>query len=161
MLVARDPPCAFPSEVMSMKCPPSLLLIATVGCTAAMAGQAPPAPRPLPYAQCIQTDRINEWHIVDKRTALVRTGPYRYEVHLKADCPRLGIGVPGFLLRASESGKLAGGNRICGDLGETVAARDQPPCAISSVEIVDQARFERMREHASRHGSGAEQPPTR
>jgi len=143
-----------------MKRLPSLLLFATAGCTAAFAAGLP-ARKPLPYAQCIQTDKINEWHIVDKRTALVRTGPYRYAVHLKADCPRLGIGVPGFLLHASESGKVAGGNRICGDLGETVAARDQPPCAISSVEPIDEASFERMRKHAARHGSGAEMPPAR
>jgi hypothetical protein len=161
MLVVRDPPCAFPCEVMSMKRLPSLLLLlATLGCAAAWAAEVPQH-KPLPYAQCIQTDKINEWHIVDKRTALVRTGPYRYAVHLKADCPRLGIGVPGFLLHASESGKVAGGNRICGDLGETVAARDQPPCAISSIEKIDQADFERMRKQAARHGSGAELPPSR
>lgn len=135
------------------------LLLAASGATA-FAADAPPALRPLPYAQCIQTDRINEWHIVDQRTALVRTGPYRYVVHLKADCPRLGIGVPGFLLHASASGKAAGEGRICGGLGETVSARDQPPCAISSVETVDKARFDRMRKHAARHGSGAELPPS-
>ncbi|SEJ10923.1 DUF6491 family protein [Frateuria terrea] len=144
-----------------MKPLPSLLLLATVGCATAFAGDAPPTRKPLPYAQCIQTDRINEWHIVDKRTAVVRTGPYRYAVHLKADCPRLGIGVPGFLLHASESGKVAGEGRICGGLGETVSARDQPPCAISSVELIDKASFERMRKHAARHGSGAELPPSR
>ncbi|MGN6280502.1 DUF6491 family protein [Frateuria sp.] len=132
-----------------------LLLVATS--SAALAANGPG--KALPYAQCIQTDKINEWHVVDARTALVRTGPYRYVVHLKADCPRLGIGVPGFLLEASESGKSVGGGRICGDLGESVSAREQPPCAISSVEMVDKARFEQMREHAARHGSGAELPP--
>lgn len=134
-----------------------LLLVATS--SAALGANTPG--KALPYAQCIQTDKINEWNVVDARTALVRTGPYRYVVHLKADCPRLGIGVPGFLLKASESGKSVGGGRICGDLGESVSAREQPPCAISSVEMVDKARFEQMREHAARHGSGAELPPTR
>ncbi|MBP1475587.1 hypothetical protein J7I44_14835 [Frateuria sp. MAH-13] len=134
----------------------SLLLLLVASSSAALA--SPPG-KALPYAQCIQTDNINEWHVVDARTALVRTGPYRYVVHLKADCPRLGIGVPGFLLRASESGKSVGGGRICGDLGESVSAREQPPCAISSVEMVDKARFEHLREHAARHGSGAELPP--
>ena len=139
-----------------MNRPPFLLLLAAA-CTTASAVDAPG--KPLPYAQCIQTDKINEWHIVDPRTALVRTGPYRYVVHLKADCPRLGIGVPGFLLRASESGKSVGGGRICGDLGESVSARDQPSCAISSVDVVDKAKFEQMRGHALRHGSGADMPP--
>lgn len=133
-----------------------LLLLAATG-SAANATDGPG--KALPYAQCIQTDKINEWHVVDARTALVRTGPYRYVVHLKADCPRLGIGVPGLLLRPSESGKSVGSGRICGDLGETVGARDQPPCAISSVEMVDKTRFEQMREHAARHGSGADLPP--
>jgi hypothetical protein len=140
-----------------MKRLPFLLLLATASSSAAVAASAPD--KSLPYAQCIQIDKINEWHIVDPRTALVRTGPYRYVVHLKADCPRLGIGVPGFLLRVSESDKSVGGGRICGDVGETVSARDQPPCAISSVEMVDQARFDRMSKHAARHGSGAELPP--
>lgn len=133
-----------------------LLLLAAMP---ASAGN-PPAHQPLPFAQCIQTDKINEWHIVDKRTALVRTGPHRYAVHLKADCPRLGIGVPGFLLGTSASGRAVGQGRICGAIGETASARDQPPCAIASVEPIDEARFDRMREHALRHGSGAEMPPS-
>jgi hypothetical protein len=139
-----------------MKHLPFLLLLA-VASSAAIANDAPG--KALPYAQCIQTDKINEWHVVDARTALVRTGPYRYVVHLKADCPRLGIGMPGFLLEASASGKSVGGGRICGGVGERVSARDQPACAISSVEMVDKVKFEQMREHAARHGSGAELPP--
>ncbi|NUO71859.1 MAG: hypothetical protein HOQ10_03980 [Frateuria sp.] len=142
-----------------MKRLPSLLLLATASCTTALAGNAPSAHKPLPYARCIQTDKINEWHIVDPRTALVRTGPYRYEVHLQADCPRLGVGLPGFLLRANESNKAVGGGRICGEVGETVSARDQPPCAISSVTLIDQTKFDQLRKHAVRHGSGAELPP--
>ena len=139
-----------------MKRLPVLLLLATANCAAFAAG---PPGKALPYAQCIQTDKINEWHVVDARTALVRTGPYRYLVHLAADCPRLGIGAPGFLLRASESGKSVGDGRICGQVGETVSGRDQPACAISSVEMVDKAKFEQMRQHAARHGSVAELPP--
>ena len=139
-----------------MKRLPFLLLLAAATGSAAFAANAPR--KALPYAQCIQTDKINEWHVVDARTALVRTGPYRYVMHLKADCPRLGIGVPGLLLHAGESNRAAGEGRICGDLGDTVAARDQPPCAIDSVEQVDQATFEKMRAHALRHGSGADMP---
>ncbi|MCX7513877.1 DUF6491 family protein [Frateuria hangzhouensis] len=134
----------------------SLLLIAAAGCTSAFAGNAPPARESLPYAQCIQIDKINEWHVLDARRALVRTGPHRYEVRLQADCPRLGIGVPGFLLRANESNKALGGSRICGEAGETVSARDQPPCAIAAVTLIDEARFDQLRKHAARHGSGAE-----
>lgn len=144
-----------------MKRLPSLLFLAAASCATAFAGDLSPTRKPLPYAQCIQTDKINEWYVVDKRTALVRTGPYRYVVHLQADCPRLGIGVPGFLLRANESNKAAGNGRICGETGETVSARDQPPCAISSLTTLDKAGFDRMRQHAARHGSGAEIPPSK
>lgn len=144
-----------------MKRLPSLLLLAAASCTTAFAGNAPPAHKPLPYAQCIQIDKINEWHIVDARTALVRTGPYRYLVHLQADCPRLGVGLPGFRLRASEANKAVGGGRICGEVGETASARDQPPCAIASVSLVDQAKFDQLREHALHHGIGAEPPPAK
>lgn len=142
-----------------MKRLPSLLLLAAASSATAFAGDAPGAHKPLPYAQCIQTDKINEWHIVDARTALVRTGPFRYEVHLKSDCPRLGVGLPGFRLHASESSKVVGGGRICGEVGETVSARDQPPCAISSVTLIDKGKFDRLRKHALHHGSGADMPP--
>jgi hypothetical protein len=146
---------------MAMKPLPFLCLSAAVACTAAFAGNGPPARTPLPYAQCIQTDKINEWHVVNQRTALVRTGPYRYIVRLRADCPRLGIGVPGFLLHTNPSNRAVGNGRICGEAGETVAARDQPPCAIASVTVTDQANFEQLRKRAARHGSGAELPPGR
>lgn len=141
-----------------MKPLPWLCLSFAVACTAAFAGSAP-SRTSLPYAQCIQTDKINEWHIVNARTALVRTGPHRYIVRMQHDCPRLGIGVPGFLLRANPSNLAVGGGRICGEMGETVAARDQPPCAIALVTVTDPASFERLRKHAARHGSGAELPP--
>lgn len=141
-----------------MKSLPFLCLSSAVACTAAFAATPPPRTS-LPYAQCIQTNKINEWYIVNARTALVRTGPYRYIVRTPHDCPRLGIGVPGFLLHASPSNQAVGGGRICGEVGETVAARDQPPCAIASVTVTDPASFERLRKHAARHGSSAELPP--
>lgn len=144
-----------------MKRLPFLLLLAVTSTSAAIAAGVPPARKPLPYAQCIQTDKINEWHIVDSRTALVRTGPYRYVVRLQSDCPRLGVGLPGFRLRANESNKAVGSGRICGEVGETVSSRDQPPCAISSVELIEKARFDQLRKHAMRHGSGADLPPSK
>jgi hypothetical protein len=82
-------------------------------------------------------------------------------IHLQADCPRLGLGVPGFMLRSNASNKVVGAGRICGEAGETVSARDQPPCAIGSVSPVDKAMFERMRKHATHHGSGADLSPSR
>ncbi|MEI7036305.1 DUF6491 family protein [Fulvimonas yonginensis] len=140
-----------------MKRLPSLLTFAFAATAAAFAGHASEH-KPLPYAQCIQTDKINEWYVVDQRTALVRTGPYRYRVRLQADCPRLGIGVPGLWLHANESNKANASGRICGEVGETVSARDQPPCGIASVTLIDKGEFDRMRLHAKRQGTGAEPP---
>lgn len=130
--------------------------LATAAGTALAGAAAPKAHHALPYAQCIQLDHINEWHVLDQRTALVRTGPDRYLVSLQADCPRLGIGVPGLLFHTSASDQAVGGGRICGDLGETVGARTQPPCAIESVSRIDKAQFDRLEKQAKRHGSGAE-----
>lgn len=142
-----------------VKCILPLLPMLALACTAvAHAGDATAARKPLPYAECIRISDINEWHVIDARSALVRTGPDRYLVKLQSDCPRLGIGSPGLLFRANESTKATGGNRICGEAGETVRARDQPPCAISSVGKIDKAQFESLRKHAAHHGSGADQP---
>lgn len=133
---------------------PMLLLACSVG-----AQTAPPGHTPLrPTSECPRIDRINEWHVVDARTAIVRTGPDRYLVTLQADCPRLGIGNPGLLFRANESNRAVDVNRICGEVGETVQARYQPPCPIASVTRIPVGRFDDLRKQAQRHGSGADQP---
>lgn len=111
-----------------------------------------------PQADCPRIDRINEWHVIDARTVTVRTGPFRYVMRLQANCPRLGLGNPGLLFRASPANRALGESWICGDLGETVQARDQPPCAIRSVRKVDQAEFDRLTRQARHSGSGADQP---
>lgn len=135
------------------------LIFPLVFCAMAVAGDAPTARAPLrPQSDCPRIDRINEWHIVDARTVTVRTGPYRYVVGLQADCPRLGIGNPGLLFRANDANRALGDSRICGEVGETVQARDQPPCAIVSVRKVDKVRFDRLTKQARRNGSGADQP---
>lgn len=126
----------------------------------AMAAQAAPAARtPLrPQADCPRIDRINEWHVIDARTVTLRTGPHRYVVRLQANCPRLGIGNPGLLFRTSEANRVLGESRICGDVGETVRARYQPPCAIASVREVDKAHFDKLTRQSKHSGSGADQP---
>lgn len=113
---------------------------------------------PLPANECIDTTQINEWYIVDARTAIVRTGPKHYLVALQNDCPRLGTPPPGLIFRPNPSNAIVNRGRICGEVGETVRARYQPPCAIESVSRIDKARFKQLSEHATRHGSGAEQP---
>ena len=115
-----------------------------------------PTNKPLrPVADCIALDRINEWYVVDDQRITVRTGPDRYLVKTQGACPRLGIG-PGIHFRASEGNKAVGLGRICGDVGETVRSRDQPPCGIASVEKIEKDQFDKLNAKAKRNGNGAE-----
>lgn len=127
----------------------------------AAAGTKPRAPAytPLrPVADCLRTDRINEWHIVDARTITARTGPVRYLVKLQTACPRLGYGPPVLLFHSNAANQAVIPFSICGEAGESVRARDQPPCAIQSVRKIDKAEFDKLGAHAGRSGSGANQP---
>jgi hypothetical protein len=147
-------------EVTSMKIVISAALLFTLGVTATSAwAQATPAPGTLPYKDCIRLDQINEWHVVDPRTAIVRTGPYqRYLVKLKASCDKLGIGNPGLMFVPSQADKAISPLRICGGVGEKVRARNQPGCAIESVSLIDQATFDGYRNHAKYHSVRTQQP---
>jgi hypothetical protein len=136
----------------------ALLLALVAGTGAVQAAETAPARSPLPAGDCIDTTQINEWHIVDDRTAIVRTGPKRYLVTLQSACPRLGTPPPGLIFRANPSNTVVNRSRICGEVGETVHSRYQPPCAIQSVSKIDKARFDQLSAHALRHGSGAELP---
>lgn len=141
-----------------MKLPVSALLMSLLVATASVAA-APQARTPIkPIGDCIRIDQINEWHIVDNRTATVRTGPKRYRVDLQSDCPRLGLGPAGLIFRANPSNQALGNSRICGEVGETVRSREQPPCAIQSVQIIDKAEFDRLSAKSRRSGSAADQP---
>jgi hypothetical protein len=140
---------------------PTLLfaLAVSASASAARAAEKTPATRsPLPAADCIDTSQINEWHIVDARTAIVRTGPKRYLVTLQSECPRLGMAPAGLMFRANPSNTVVNQGRICGEVGETVRSRNQPACAIQSVSKIDKARFDELAAQAKRHGSGADQP---
>lgn len=118
-----------------------------------------PAYTPLrPVADCLRTDRINEWHIVDPRTLAVRTGPDRYLVKLQVACPRLRYGPPTLLFHSNPANQAVSPFSICGEAGESVRSRNQPPCPIQSVRKIDKAEFDRLKAHASRSGSGADQP---
>ncbi|EIL93651.1 MAG: hypothetical protein EPN68_03170 [Rhodanobacter sp.] len=138
----------------------SLLAFACAsGVSAAPATSHDPAYHPLrPVSSCLQTDRINEWYIVDARTAIVRTGPDRFLVKLQSDCPRLGYPPKGLIFHSNPANQAVMPWRICGEVGETVRSRNQPPCAIQSVSKIDKAEFDRLRKHAVRHGTGANQP---
>ncbi|MFC5435549.1 DUF6491 family protein [Rhodanobacter umsongensis] len=139
---------------------PTLLLI-VIACThvgPVKASETAAARSPLPAAECIDTTQINEWHIVDAHTAIVRTGPKRYLVTLQHACPRLGMPPAGLIFRPNRSNAAVNRGRICGEVGETVRSRNQPPCAIESIGKIDKTRFDEMSAQAKRHGSGADQP---
>ena len=139
---------------------PLLLLILVAG--SVHATDVPSKRKPItPVSNCIRIDRINEWHIVDARTATVRTGPRRYRVDLQSACPRLGQGPAGLVFGMNRSHQALGDSSICGEVGETVRSAHQPPCAIASVKMIDKAEFDRLSAHALRHGSGADQPTGR
>lgn len=121
--------------------------------------QSMPVRNSLPYKDCIRTDQINEWHVVDPQTAIVRTGPYqRYLVKLTASCDKLGIGNPGLMFVPSQSDKATAPFRICGGVGEKVRSRYQPGCAIQSVSLIDEATFDGYRNHAKYHSVTTQQP---
>lgn len=139
-----------------------ILLTLALAATDATAAQRMSAHTPIrPISECLRVDRINEWYIVDDRTAIVRTGPFRYRVNLQSSCPRLGLGPAGLVFRANSSNQVVGDGRICGEVGETVSSLHQPPCAIQSVQPIDKATFDRLSSKARRHGSAADQPTSR
>jgi hypothetical protein len=114
------------------------------------------AARVSPIGKCMDPMRITEWHVLDARTLLVRNGPHRFLIHTRHACPRLGRYGGGLNFHPSPD-KQVTLMRICGDAGETVSSRDQPPCGIASVQRIDKARFERLKKHSERSGSAAEQ----
>lgn len=107
----------------------------------------------LPAADCLRTDRINDWHIVSARRAIVRTGPKNYLVTLKNDCPQLSH-PPGLIFRTSANHQGMTEGRICGSIGETVHSRGMPPCAIESVRLIDKARYDQLSDKARRYRAG-------
>lgn len=139
-----------------MKSPASFILagtLAAIGMSAIAAGQAPAAYTPLrPVSQCLRPDRINEWYVVDSSTLIARTGPDHYLVKLQAVCPQLGIG-QSLRFRANPSNTAAGRGALCGEAGETVASRDQPPCGVQSVAKIDKAQFEQLSATAVQHSN--------
>lgn len=135
-----------------------LLALAVAANATAQTKPKTPAYTPLrPVADCLRTDRINEWHIVNARTLTVRTGPDRYLVKLQVACPRLSYGPPTLLFHSNRANQAVIPFSICGEAGESVRALHQPPCPIQSVRKIDKAKFDKLSAHASRSGSGASQ----
>jgi len=125
----------------------------------ACAQSSAPARTPLPNNDCLRISQINEWHVIDDRTAIVRAGPYQsYLVKLQADCQKLGIGNPGLMFIGSRADRATQPDRICGSAGEMVRARYQPGCAIQSLRLIDQATFNDLRSKAKYSSTTTQQP---
>ena len=128
----------------------SFLLLASLHVAAA--DQSAPAFTPLrPVSRCLRPDRINEWSVVDNQTVIARTGPTRYLVRLRAECPKLGIG-QSLRFNSNRANQNIGWGALCGEAGETVSSRDQPPCAVQSVEIIDRDQFDQLSNRATQRG---------
>lgn len=140
----------------------AVLFFAIAANAAALQAQsAAPSSSPLPDNQCLRISRISEWHVIDDQTVIVQAGPYsRYLLKLQAACQKLGIGRQGLMFLASPADKATQPDRICGSIGERVRARNQPPCAIQSLSVIDQATFDGLRAKA-RYNSTRTQPPAK
>lgn len=125
----------------------------TVAALNARAADQQPAYTPLrPVSECLRPDRINEWYVVDEQTVIARTGPDRYVVKLQAHCPQLGIG-QSLRFHANRANMAVGMGALCGEAGETLSSRSQPPCAVQSIAKIDKAQFEQLGAKAKLHGT--------
>jgi hypothetical protein len=114
-----------------------------------------PAVKALEFNDCMRTDRITDWKVVDDRTLLVATGPDHFVVKTNVDCPRMGLG-GGVRFQTAESNRAIGGFRICGTPTEKVERiNNDPPCSIESVQTLDKATYQSMSKNAKLSGSGA------
>ncbi|MEP7184959.1 MAG: DUF6491 family protein [Rhodanobacter sp.] len=136
--------------LMKMLLPALLFALTAASITAQTAPPPPSSTTVLPAADCIRTDRINDWHVVNARSAIVRTGPKNYLVTLKNDCPQLSH-PPGLIFRTSPNHQGLTEGRICGSIGETVHSRGQPPCAIESVRLIDKVHYNQLSDEAKRY----------
>lgn len=126
-----------------------------VGTVQAADSPAPQGRKELPVAECLRTDRISNWAMVDNRTVIVANGPNFYRVTTNVDCPRMDLG-GGIHFRGAENIKAVAPMRICGSITEQIVRRDDPPCQIQSVEKIDKATYQQLEKKALRKGSGAE-----
>lgn len=130
------------------------LLLAPVAATAA--GAPPPLDRhELPVADCMRTDRISNWAMVNDRTVIVANGPNFYKVTTSVDCPRMDLG-GGIHFKGAENIKAVAPMRICGSISEQIIRRDDPPCQIQTVQKIDKATYQQLEKKAKHKGSGAE-----
>ncbi|WP_052697712.1 DUF6491 family protein [Luteibacter yeojuensis] len=129
-----------------------LLLVSTAP-WAAGRPQQPVARQELQVNDCMRTDRISNYAVVDDRTVAVANGPNYFKITTNVDCPRMDLG-GGVRFRASENVKAVAPMRICGSINEQIVRRDDPPCQIQAVEKIDKATYDQLNKNAKRKASG-------
>ena len=142
---------------------PSLLVLSltTLFATtsAAQAAESAGSPAIRPVSQCLRTDRISDWKVIDDQHLMVKSLGSRYfDIRLTAHCPRLTSssyigfrdGAQPLMQPSRRTGNAPGQNpittdgRICGDIGDAVIPQSgtvdatQPPCDIASIQRVDE-----------------------
>jgi Family of unknown function (DUF6491) len=118
-------------------------------------GDPAPATKPLEFNDCMRTDRITDWKVIDDQTVVVATGPDHFLVKTNVACPRMGLG-GGVRFKTAQSNKAIGGFRICGTPTEKVLRiNGDPPCDIQSVSTIDKDTYKAMSKKAKLSGSGA------
>lgn len=127
------------------------LLLVSVAAHAA--GAPPQARQELPVNDCMRTDRISNYTVVDDRTLTVANGPNFYKITTTVACPRMDIG-GGVRFKSSENIKAVQPMAICGSINEQIIRRDDPPCAIESVQKIDKPTYEQLNKKAKHGGSG-------
>ncbi|MCB1561479.1 MAG: hypothetical protein KDI75_10375 [Xanthomonadales bacterium] len=117
------------------------------------------ASQPLrPVSQCLRTNQVSDWKVINDRHLLVKAlGNRYYDIRLSNRCVRLTSstyigfrdGVQPLMVPGRPAGHAAGQNptttddRICGDIGDAVLPRNgasddaQPPCDIATIRRVD------------------------
>lgn len=127
------------------------LLLVSVAANAA--GAAPQARQELPVSECMRTDRISNYTVVDARTVTVANGPNFFKITTNVDCPRMDLG-GGVRFKSSDSIKAVQPMAICGSINEKIVRRDEPPCTIQSVEKIDKATYEQLNKSHKTSGPG-------
>lgn len=132
-----------------------LLTVAAHAAEPAPASGPAPTGKPLEFNDCMRTDRITDWKVVDDQTVIVATGPDHFLVKTNVACPRMGLG-GGLPFKTAESNKAIGGSRICGTPTEKIERlHNDPPCNIESVSTIDKATYKAMSKKVKLSGSGA------
>ncbi|MCY7355166.1 MAG: hypothetical protein LH470_08855 [Lysobacter sp.] len=117
-----------------------------------------------PVGECLVTQQVLDWGVVDHRRLVVKTlGSRYYDIQLSHRCPNLNrrpylsfrdglqsmpIGSGRGFLPGTGSDPVTSDGRICGDLGDAVVPRSgirtglDLPCDIASVRRIDRRAFD-------------------